>query len=164
MPEKECECKALDLLLRMTNAYEVYFENVARGERALERIGDEFLAHLQDEYKDPKYDPRREEYNPIMDKLSASVADASVGKTSFLMAVEVLRNTIHDNPAMRQMLTCGPPHTPETETPLTKDVFQGLELLENADPSDVRKVFKEVYAGLTCETSEGAEASTKLQV
>ena len=156
MPEKkECQCKGLDLLLRMTNALDVWLGNQARGEKALERIADDLLNHLQDEYKDPKYDSRREEYKPIMDKLSASVADASVGKTSFIIAAEILRNTLHDNPVVRQMLTCGPPHTIETETPLTKDVLQALDLLENAESADVRKHIQGIYAGLTCETSIG---------
>lgn len=155
MPEKQCECKALDLLLRMTNAYDVWLGNPTRGEKALERIADELLTHLQDEYKDPKYDPLREECKPIMDKLSASVADASVGKTGFVIAVEALRNTFHDNPVMRQMLTCGPLHTTETETPLTKDVLQALDLLENAEASDARKHIEGIYAGLTCTTSKG---------
>jgi len=155
MPEKECECKGLDLLQRMTKAYDVWLGNPARAEKAFERIADELLAHLQDEYKNPKYDPRREEYKPIMDKLSASVMDASVGKTSFVTAIEILRNTFHKDPVMRQMLTCGPLHTTETETPLTKDVFQGLELLENAEPADARKHIEGIYAGLTCKVSEG---------
>lgn len=155
MPEKECECKGLDLLLRMTNAYDVWLGNPARGERAFEHIADELLKHLQDEYKDPKYNPRREEYKPIMDKLSASVMDASVGKTSFVTAIEILRNTFHKDPVMRQMLTCGPLYTTETETPLTKDVLQGLELLENADLRDFRKHIEGIYAGHTCKTIKG---------
>jgi len=148
--EKECQCKAIDLLSRMSSAYNVFLSDVIRADGIFSDLVDKFTEHLEAQYKKPEYAPYEEEYLPDMTKVREAVRKAWGGETKNVQAMETIRTTLHKKPYIRQMFLCGPPYKKETETKLSKDALEALELLENAEPKDADKQLEKIYKRESC--------------
>jgi len=147
---KECECSALLLLSRMSTAYNIWIDNMPRAERYFAPLIDDMVNHLHAQLEKPGNEELADEMKNTVAKIDQQVFDSAVGKLTYVRAVETLRNSLHQNPRLRQTFLCGQPAPSGAETPLSMEVFKALEILENGEPTDAKEAFDRIYTEQTC--------------
>lgn len=151
MPDngKECECKGLSLLIQMTEVYDTWLEDMRRAELLFATIAPDIFRHLNSEFNTPKYAEHQEPYKALLNNIRPPFDPRELLKTS-MTVMEKIRNAIHENPELQQLLTCGPVYTKENETESTRIVREALELMETATPSEAHGRLERQAVKLTC--------------
>lgn len=154
--EKECLCKGLGLYLAMLNAYSTLMERgMVLSEPRMAKIGEAMVKHLEAEFETPKYADHQEPTKGLLEKMQKALDEAFFGRTKNLKAMEVVRDAIHRNPVLQQMLTCGPVYTRENETRSTKIIAEAADALDES-PVKAIEPLREHYEEQTC-----AQGATK---
>jgi hypothetical protein len=145
---KQCQCQAIHLLTRMANLLNMWLEDMNRPEPGLGMLMADMQEHLNTQMSKPENTQLRDIVKGRINTIEQQIFDASVGKIRNMRAVETIRNTIHKNPAIRGVFLCEPPDIPET--PLSKQVFNALEVMEVGEPGMAKGQLDKIYEELTC--------------
>ena len=162
MEVKQCECDALVLLRRMTSRFGAYIEldgtadhRYPRVIKGIESMYGEMSKHLEDQLKRPEYQGESgEEARTLL-----SVTGQYMEMNNPVIAFDLLRDGIHQKPAVRQLFLCGEPYSPENESPLSQKVYQVLHKMSSDDgtPEEAEEEFDQLYSGHTCSSGEEEE-------
>jgi len=146
--EKECQCQAVRMLTRMANLLNMWLEDMNRPEPGLGKLMGEMYEHLNSQMSKPENIQLKELVKIRLAAMETAVADASVGKTRYMLGVDNIRNALHKSPAIRGAFLCEPPDVPET--PLSKDIFNALEVMEVGEVTMAQTQLDNIYQELTC--------------
>ncbi|KKK86593.1 hypothetical protein LCGC14_2761710, partial [marine sediment metagenome] len=127
--DKDCLCKGLGLYIDMMNAYVDFFNQEEWADSALIPISKGLVRHLETVAATPAYADRQGPAREHLNRFNEAINDAAVGKLEDMEALELIRDGIHKNPVLQQMLTCGPIYAKENETPTTKVIARAAEEL-----------------------------------
>ena len=149
--EKECQCYAVRLLIRMTNLLDVWANNMHRAEPGLGKLMEDMHTHLTQQMSKPENEKIRESMKDRLEKVRDRVDKARVGQLTKMQGVESIRNEIHLRPIIRQAFLCEPPGE---ESSLSKAVAVPMIIMGESnvdDPAgDARKELERIYQELTC--------------
>jgi len=147
--EKDCLCRGLGLYIEMMNAYEIWMNSMVRGEEPMGNAAFNLVYHLEQEFATPKYADHQEPAKSLLEHMRYANKRAIKGQTSNMMAMEVIRDAIHRNPVLQQMLTCGPVYTKENETPTTRIIAKAADDLDDS-PEKAREPLSKHYEEISC--------------
>ena len=155
MDVKQCECDALALLRRMAGVYAYQLTAGSRADRNFAIIAGEMSSHIESQLKRPEY--QGEPGSKTRERLA--MAKERLAENSPVMAMEVLRDAIHQNPGVRQLFICGEPHSPANEAPLTQKVYEAIHIMatEDGTPEEAEEAFDKLHSEHTCESGEEEE-------
>lgn len=151
MEGKQCQCYAIRLLDTMTKAYEYWLDNPERGEKMLASSARDILFHLNEEFKEGEYTEKQEPYYSLLEEMRSALSKYDSGTDSGVHAMEIVRNRIHANDELKQLMVCGTPYKGKeslTETAkILSDVFNAIE---ETTPKEARSILDKQYEKITC--------------
>ena len=145
MDRKLCECYAIRLIDDMTKAYDYWLSNPERGEKRLVNSAQTIYFHLNDEFKEGEFTEKQEPYFGLLDKMRSALSKGD------FTAMEIVRNLIHKNDELKQLITCGTPYVDKNSLSETARVLtEALNAMEITTPADARIILDKQYEKLSC--------------
>lgn len=148
MTEKQCECDALNLLRRMTMTYSLTVDDFeAATTKAAAADVDVFMKHIRQQLGKPEYQDE-EALRPIKPKLElieGRIREAEKVKR-WMGALDVIKDTIHQDQEFRQMFLCG---RPGANTPLADQIREVMHVM-GEEIDDVGPMLKKLLKQQDC--------------
>ncbi|KKK67018.1 hypothetical protein LCGC14_2958250 [marine sediment metagenome] len=150
MEGRKCECDAIHLIVGLTEALDA--SEQPGGDDMMGRAAKNILRHLDNRFRDSGYTEREEPYYHLLEEMRASVNLYNFGGSG-TSAEEVVRNLIHSNHELKQLMVCGPPYKDrESLSETAKVLVEVFETLENEGPMDALFLLANQYEKLGCAT------------
>lgn len=154
MDVKQCECDALKLLSRLCGTYGYFITaGSLRASKNMEVLFNEISAHLETQLARPEYQGKDGESTR---KRMERAWEARRKYNNANLALDDLKDGIHQDTSMRQLFLCG---EPGNESQLTKKVFDAIDIMSQTTggPEDAEEAFDKLYSEHTCESAEEEE-------
>lgn len=142
MADKDEICRALDLLVRMTDAYAISINNMEQAERPFRMLAQNMVARIKANMRDTEDD----DIKAVIKVIDEDIKLAKDGMGDWVSPMEKVRNAIHQNPAIR-VLYLGEPE-------LSSEVLEGMEALEDGTVAQANSIFQKLYSKVTCTLAE----------
>lgn len=145
---KECECRALSLFTAMVDAYDMWLNNDPGYEHKMSGLSKSIHEHLRSEFSTEKYGS---DLVADLSRMEEAIVKLKEGKEKPMAAMEIVRNTIHRNDALKQLAVCGGSFHGVEQMPETAQVLKiAFHLLEEEEPATARVPLVKAYTGLDC--------------
>ncbi len=153
MERRKCECYAIRLLDHMIEAYMYWDRNPERGKKVLAEAARPIIFHLNDEFKKGEYKENQEPYVTLLEEMSSALRRYDSGKGSGVEAMEWVRNRIHANDELKQLMVCGDAFKDKESLTETANVLSRMfNAMEDTTPEEARSILDKQYEKLSCKT------------
>ncbi len=153
MEGRECECRAINLMIELAEAMDALIEEAPGRDDKLGRVAKNILRHLDNQFETSAYTERQEPYYGLLEEMRAKVSLYNYGGSG-VDAQEMVRNRIHENDELKQLMVCGSPYrNKESLTETAKVVGEVLETFENGEVIDALFILADQYEKLSCATT-----------
>ncbi|KKL98005.1 hypothetical protein LCGC14_1828800 [marine sediment metagenome] len=153
MEGRECECRAINLMIGLAEALDALIEEAPGRDDKLGRAAKNILRHLDNQFQTSAYTERQEPYYHLLEEMREPVKMYTYG-SSGLDAEEMVRNRIHANDELKQLMACGSPYrNKESLTETARVIGEVLETFENGEVVDALLILAGQYKKLSCATA-----------
>ena len=155
MNDKSCACRGLDYFSRIVDAT-VDSLSAAPGDPLIAKRGialaNTLYDHLMEQAHQPGNEPLRARANSSLEKIRSDIAE--YGEAMGTLALDRVRDAIHKNPAVQQLLLCGSPFkTDDDRLEGAKELGRICDTLSNTD-DDVKPLVEKLTVKMGCAESE----------
>jgi len=162
MAGTECECKALELTMRMCDLYEYWEANVddrrpvaqARLRNKSHKLARVMFEHLNEQMAGG-YEKGDEPYHTLLRKMENAISASEAGLGLNFQAIEVVKDLIHQNVELKQLMVCGRPFTGEDDISETArvlvDVFDIVAGEREDAYEEAKRILDKQVKKLSCE-------------
>lgn len=147
MSDKECECRGLSLFAQVMEAVNAELGGRPRAKALLASTARDIFRHLKVEFDTPKYRDHQEEYGPRLSKLEESLKQID---SSPLLVMDEIRDTIHRDVGLQQMLTCGPVYSRGNETESTRVIGSAQDAMSLETIEVAQDILRKHSNAITC--------------
>lgn len=145
---KECECRALSLFTAMVDAYDMWLNNNPGYEHKMSVLSKAIHEHLRSEFNTDRYGT---DLVADLSLMEGAIVKLKEGKEKPMAVMEIVRNTIHRNDALKQLAVCGGSFHGVEQMPEAAQVLRiAFHLLEEEEPATARVPLVKAYTGLDC--------------
>ena len=153
MEIKKCECYAIRLLDHMVEAYQYWGRNPERGVKVLAEAARPILSHLNTEFEKGGYSEKQEPYTTLLKEMGSALSRYDSGEDSGITVMEWVRNRIHANDELKQLMVCGDPFKNKESLTETATVLSDMfNAMEDTTPEEARSILDKQYQKLSCTT------------
>ncbi len=150
MEGKECECQALRLVDTMIKAYDYWGEKPIEGEEKLATHARVIFHHLFDQLYAGDYAEKQEPHYGFLLEMRTALHSYDAGGSG-VEAMEMVRNRIHANDELKQLMVCGSPYTDKERLNETAKVLaQALDAMEYSTTKEARSILDKQSEKLKC--------------
>jgi len=151
MKGKACECYGIYLIDSMTQQYARHLARPMMADKPLGNLAGSILNHLEEQFKEGDFKDKQEPYHGLFAEMRSSVTKFQYGGDSGLHAMEMVRNRIHKNDELKQLMVCGTPYTDKKSLSETAKVLaQAFDTLEETTPEEAKAILDKQYEKLSC--------------
>lgn len=151
MERRKCECYAIRLFDHMIEAYVYWDRNPERGKKMLAEAARPIISHLKHEFKEGEYAEKQEPYFTLLEEMRSALSRYDSGEGSGIEAMEWVRNRIHTNDELKQLMVCGDPFKNKESLTETATVLSSMfNAMEDTTPEEAKSILDKQYEKLSC--------------
>ena len=151
MERVKCECYAIRLFRTMTEAYDYWLDHPDRGVKILVNSARGIHYHLKSEFEKGNYKEKQEPYHSLLEEMQTAIRKYDEGSDSGVHAIEIVRNRIHSNDELKQLMVCGEPYVDKSSLSETARVLaEAFNAMEDTTTDDARSFLDKQYEKLSC--------------
>lgn len=147
---KHCRCEGLVSVIQMLDAYDLWLRDMNLAQEPFHWTSKLIMNNLNEEAYKPNYKEILPEIQPILRKIQLDYREA-LETGQFTQVMERIRDQIHFNATIRQMVTCGPPYNGHNETEDSKSIFRAMETFAEETPKEAKEILVRHHSEITCE-------------
>lgn len=158
MEGKKCKCRAIRLTENMLKAYEYFREHIAGNpvlvRKRFQTDAKAIYKHLNNEFEAGEYTEKQEPYYGLLEGMRKALAICDLGDDLGSQGMEVVRNAIHLNDELKQLMACGRPYTnKESLTETAKVLGEAFSAFAGTSPDPIQEARASLdrqYEKLSC--------------